>query len=228
MPRSSWIFNAPAEGRRPWEQLASIGTLRRFDKGAVVYAAGDPSVEFFYLRSGRVQLHRVGRNGKQRILGIMEPGSTFGETSCLGGVARSLSATALEASEALAFSAEAALAAIRRDPELLRDTLRTFALKQQSMSGELEDVSALSTRARVALLLAHLGAAYGGRKPGDAPETQRIRVSTEQLAAMLGISRVTLSRALSDLIEGGAIARDKRELLIVSAVNLARFASEEA
>jgi CRP-like cAMP-binding protein len=227
MPRSSWIFNAPARAQRPWGRFASLGTARRFEKGTTVYAAGDPPDEFYYLRSGRVQLHGIGRNGRRRILAMLEPGSTFGETACLAGLPRTVSATVLEDAATLAFAAEAALAAIGSDPAMLRDTLRSFALKQRSLRLAADDALTLSTRARVALLLAHLGAAYGRRKAGDAPETRRIHVATEQLAAMLGISRVTLSRALSDLSKGGAIARDKRELLIVDAVSLAGFSSEE-
>jgi CRP/FNR family transcriptional regulator len=228
MSRSSWIFNAPADARRPWERFAALGTERRFAKAALVYGVGDPSEEFYCLRSGRVQLHRIGRNGKPHILAILESGSTFGETSCLGNVPRTLSATVLEDAETLAFTADAALAAIAADPDLLRETMRAFALKQRSMRIEADDAQHLSTRARVALLLIHLGASYGRRRPGDAPELQRIRVATEQLAAMLGISRVTLSRALSELIDAGAIARDKRELMLLDAATLARIASEEA
>jgi CRP-like cAMP-binding protein len=228
MPRSSWKFNAPASIQRPWEQFAALGTVRRFAKGAVLYTVGDPATELYCLRSGRVELHRIGRNGRRRILGILEPGSTFGETACLAGLPRNLTATALEDSEALAIPADVALEAIAADRAMLRETMRAFGLKERSLRLEADDALTLSTRARVALLLAHLGDAYSRNKPGDAPETRRIHVATEQLAAMLGISRVTLSRALSDLIEGGAIARDKRDLLIVNAVALAQFASEEA
>ena len=44
---------------------------------------------------------------------------------------------------------------------------------------------------------------------------------------MLGMSRVTLSRALGELTDGGAIVRDKRDLVLVDRAKLALFARDE-
>ncbi len=227
MSQSTWILNAPTNVPQFWERYAALGTPRTFKKGVTVYAVGELPDQFYYLQSGRVQLHCDRPDGRQRIFAILEPGSTFGESSCFGALRRYVSATTLEDSETIAFTTEAALDAMAGDPAMMRQVLHSLARKQQGLGLQAEAEALMGTPARVALLLSHLGAAYGWHKPGDAAGHLRIHVPTEQLAAMLGISRVTLSRALSELIDAGAIARDKRDLVLVDRAKLARFAGEE-
>jgi CRP-like cAMP-binding protein len=221
---STWILNAPTDIPQFWERYAALGARRTFKKGATVYAVGELPDQFYYLQSGRVQLHCDRSDGRQRILAILEPGATFGESSCFGNIPRYVSATTLEDSETLAFTPEAAFDAMAGDQEMIRHVLHSMARKQRSLGLQAEASALMRTDARVALLLSHLGAAYGLRKPGDGPGHLRIHVPTEQLAGMLGMSRITLSRSLSELIDAGAIVRDKRDLVLVDRAVLMRFA----
>ncbi len=227
MSTSTWILNAPGRSPHFWERYAALGTPRAFKKGVTVYAVGEAPDCFYYLQSGRVQLHCDRADGRQRILAILEPGGTFGESSCFGELPRYVSATTLEDSQTLAFTIEAALEAMAGNPEMTRAVLHSLARKQRGLGLQAEAAALMRTSARVAMLLVHLGAAYGRRKEGDAPETLRIHVPTEQLASMLGMSRVTLSRALGELTDGGAIVRDKRDLVLVDRAKLALFARDE-
>ncbi len=217
MSQSTWILQAATDVPRFWERYAALGTHRAFKKGVAVYAVGERADFFYYLQSGRVQLHCDRPDGRQRILAILEPGATFGESTCFGDLPRYVSATTLEDSETIAFTTEAALEAMAGDPAMIRQVLHSLARKQQGLGLQAEASALMRTSARVALLLEHLGAAYG----------RRIHVPTERLAAMLGMSRVTLSRALSELIDAGAIVRDKRDLVLVDRAKLALFAGEQ-
>src|SRR5258708_21185082 len=64
--------------------LAGLGRKQSFTRGEYVYQQGQVSSVFYQLLSGRVRVFISRPDGSQRLLGIVEPGATFGESSCFG------------------------------------------------------------------------------------------------------------------------------------------------
>src|ERR1700752_2618659 len=67
--------------------LAKVGegkTILKFDKNQTVFAQGDVADTVFYIQQGRIKVLVVSEQGKEAVVGIMEPGQLFGE-GCLNG-----------------------------------------------------------------------------------------------------------------------------------------------
>ena len=83
---------------------SELGTLAqalhaRTDRpGEVVFVEGDIGRAFFILESGRVELTRMGPDGKSALLYTLKPGEFFGEMALLESLPRSATATAVETS----------------------------------------------------------------------------------------------------------------------------------
>ena len=69
---------------------------REFRRGEVVYLPRDMADSVMLLARGRVQLYHVTGEGKQAILGFVEPGELFGELSAFSGSQREEHAEAME------------------------------------------------------------------------------------------------------------------------------------
>src|SRR6201997_4717645 len=67
--------------------LAKVGegkTILKFYRNQVVFSQGDIADTVFYIQKGRIKVFVVSEQGKEAVVGILEPGQFFGE-GCLNG-----------------------------------------------------------------------------------------------------------------------------------------------
>src|ERR1700686_4056629 len=83
----------------PKKFLAKVGAGKQvleFHKNQHVFEQGDVADTVFYLQKGKVKLTVLSEQGKEAVVGILEPGQFFGE-GCLNGHAlRIATTTAME------------------------------------------------------------------------------------------------------------------------------------
>src|SRR5579859_1537144 len=60
-----------------------------------VFSQGDPATAVFYIRSGRIKITVVSRQGKEAVVALLEAGDFFGEGCFVGQPLRMTSATAM-------------------------------------------------------------------------------------------------------------------------------------
>src|SRR5580693_7413738 len=73
----------------PQAFLAKVGTgktILKYRKGRIIYAQGEEADRIFYIQSGTVKVTVVSEQGKEAVVGILEPAQFFGE-GCLSGQA---------------------------------------------------------------------------------------------------------------------------------------------
>ena len=59
-------------------------TVSTFHKNETVFSQGEQADKVFYIQKGRVKVVVLSEQGKEAVVGILEPGQFFGE-SCLNG-----------------------------------------------------------------------------------------------------------------------------------------------
>src|SRR5438477_5037166 len=100
--------------------LAKVGegkTILKFDKNQTVFAQGDVADTVFYIQKGRMKVLVVSEQGKEAVVGIMEPGQFFGE-GCLNGHPLRISTTmAMEDCVITSITKAAMLAALKSEPK---------------------------------------------------------------------------------------------------------------
>lgn len=62
-------------------EIVEIASSRRFDKGEMIYRAGDEGGTLFVLYTGKAKLFRLNASGKEQVLRLVGPGEFFGELS---------------------------------------------------------------------------------------------------------------------------------------------------
>src|SRR5580693_1450564 len=100
--------------------LAKVGEgkiILKFDKNAVVFSQGDAADTVFYIQKGRIKVLVVSEQGKEAVVGIMEPGQFFGEGCLNGHPLRISTTTAMEECMITSITRAAMLAALKSEPK---------------------------------------------------------------------------------------------------------------
>ncbi|MBN3838327.1 Crp/Fnr family transcriptional regulator [Burkholderia sp. Ac-20349] len=201
-----------------WIGAAHLGRRKKYDKGATIYRQGEPGATFYFLLSGRVQVSIFQRDGAEFILEVMGRWSMFGESPAVDGHPRIATAITVEDSELLEFDIRAIEDAIPSSPELAMALLRVIALKQRILASRIQYLALPKPDMRIGELLGRLSDLYG--EPHDGRTLITIPLTHEQIAAMTGATRVTVTRALKRLVDLGAIEIRQRRIWVTDASRL--------
>src|ERR1700740_1462044 len=172
--------------------LANVGegkTILKFAKNKVVYSQGGVADTVFYIQKGRIKVLVVSEQGKEAVVGIMEPGQFFGEGCLNGHPVRISTTTAMEECVITSITKAAMLADLRREPKFSELFMAYLLSRNSRIEEDLIDQlfnSSEKRLARLLLLLANFG------KDG-APQPIEAQVSQETLAEMIGTTRSRVS-----------------------------------
>jgi CRP/FNR family cyclic AMP-dependent transcriptional regulator len=184
------------------EKLRNGKSLKEFRDRQTVFAQGDPADTVFHLQKGRVKMTVLSERGKEAVIGMVDPGQFFGESSLVAGhPLRMASATSMGRSTVLAFEKEAVVRLLHQNVEFA-DHFVSYALARTIRAEEdLVDQLFNSTEkrlARVLMLLANFG--QDGKPHPVIP-----KISQETLSQMVGASRPRVSSFLNKFRELGFI-----------------------
>ncbi|UPJ71075.1 Crp/Fnr family transcriptional regulator [Bradyrhizobium sp. 187] len=176
----------------PKEFLANVGegkTILKFGKGDVIFAQGDEANTIFYIQKGRVKVVVISEQGKEAVVGILEPAQFFGEGCMKGHSVRIATTTAMEACLITVITKRAMLAALHDQPKFSELFMSYLLTRNSRVEEDLIDQlfnSSEKRLARLLLLLANFG------KEGS-PQQISPNISQETLAEMIGTTRSRVS-----------------------------------
>jgi CRP/FNR family transcriptional regulator, cyclic AMP receptor protein len=172
--------------------LAKVGegkTILKFDKNQTVFAQGDVADTVFYIQKGRIKVLVVSEQGREAVVGILEPGQFFGE-GCLNGHPMRISTTmAMEDCLITSITKGAMLTVLHGEPKFSELFMAYLLSRNSRIEEDLIDQlfnSSEKRLARLLLLLANFG------KEGT-PQPIAAHVSQETLAEMIGTTRSRVS-----------------------------------
>jgi len=196
------------------ELCGHLASLKSYPKGAFVYQQGEMSNRFYQLVSGRIRLFLGNNDGREHVLAIVEPGGLFGEAACFDGLPYHTTTVTVQPSTVRVFPRKAMLEAMRAQPEVTLEVLRSITRKQRLFALQLESAMFKKAPARVAFILSRLATYYGAPVAGGRGTRVALHLSHEVLASMIGVTRVTVTREIGALIREGIVTRDRRHLIV--------------
>lgn len=196
-----------------WIRAAHLGRRKKYSKGSVIYRQGEHGFTFYFLLSGRVQVSIFQNDGSEFILEVMGRWSMFGESPAMDGESRIATAITVEDSELIEFDIRVIIGAIPSCPELAVSLMRVIALKQRVLASRIQYLALPKPEMRIGELLGRLSELYG--EEHDGRTLISIALTHEQIAAMTGATRVTVTRALKRLTELGVIEVKQRRISVI-------------
>jgi len=196
--------------------------VRTYRRNEVIFHQGDPGDALHVISRGSVKIVLPSPEGEEAIIATLRAGDFFGELALLDSEPRSATATAVEATETFVLPRPVFRELLDGHPEL-RDAL--FAALTQllrRLTHHVEELHFLDLAGRLAARLAQLArqAHPGATGPVelDWPYTQT------DLAAMIGGTRQSVNRLLSELIDDGLVRLETERLVVTDLAALERRA----
>jgi len=192
--------------------IAVSGLLRarRYTKRSVLMHEGDPSDALYIIRKGSVAVTRTSSEGKETILSILKEGDVVGEMGVLDEAPRSATATLLREGQMLILQRADFLDLLAKRADLNRAVISGLIARLRATNKATQARSHLSVKAKVADLLLMLADNFG--EAGERGTRLTVKLTHQQLANMVGTTRETMNRTLTEFwdarlidITGGSI-----------------------
>ena len=189
----------------PLAFLAKVGTgktISVYRKDQIIFAQGEVADTIFYLQKGGVKIVVLSDQGKEAVVGILEPGQFFGEGCMNGHSLRIATSTATEESLITSISKSAMLAVLHDEPKFSELFVAYLLTRNSRVEDDLIDQLFNSSEKRLARLLLLL--AKFGKEGSPTPISPNI--SQETLAEMIGTTRSRVSFFMNKFRKLGLIS----------------------
>jgi CRP/FNR family transcriptional regulator len=176
--------------------LDAIKFTAIYPKGSLLFVEGEEPRGVFILCSGRVKLTTSSSEGKTLIVKVAEAGEVLGASSAILGKPYEVSAETLEPSQANFIKREDFIRFLNTDVEACMHTAQQLSQKYQSAQKEIRSLGLSQTTSEKLAKLLIDWAARGEETPKGIRLT--VLLTHEEIAQMIGTTRETVTRILSD------------------------------
>jgi CRP/FNR family transcriptional regulator, cyclic AMP receptor protein len=206
--------------RRPRNSSpSSVSYLR----GQEIFTPGHGQGFVYIVRSGCVRLYKVLPDGRSINLGLLGPNTVFTQEDTSDGIASGAVAEALVDSTLAIVETEQLANIIADSPELAAAMVNGMSRRLTELQTLVEHLLVRDTAVRLATTLITLAARFG-RPTADGMVAIALPLTHQGLASMIGSNRVTVTRKLLELQEGGYVRSLGRNALAVNPDKLREYA----
>lgn len=205
-----FLSGLPAE-----EMKALSGSLRRrrFARNEVIFHRDDPGDSLFVIVAGTVKITLRSEDGREAILTLLGPGDYFGELAVLDGEPRSADAVAVEAVETLSLPRAVFVTVLTANPQAAMNLLAAFSRSYvRRLTDTVHDAVFLDVPARLARALVQL---LEQQKSDVAGDVQPVRVTQNDLGAMVGTTRESINKWLGYYERQGWLRRERGQIVVL-------------
>jgi CRP/FNR family cyclic AMP-dependent transcriptional regulator len=190
---------------RAW--LAQLGQRRSYVDGELIHNRGDSWVTMAIVIRGQINLMRLQADGARTFVSAIHAGQHIGDIVMLGQRRRSHDAVAVGEVEIDHYDT-AAFDLIQSNQEVVRALYRITALRLSGSMAMSDDLRSLPRDVHLAKILLSMHRREGGKT--------EFSCTQEDLAGLLGISVMSLSKHLGVLRQAGLVETGYRQISIVS------------
>jgi CRP/FNR family transcriptional regulator, cyclic AMP receptor protein len=200
-----FLSNLPDEALT---KLAEKAKLAKFPRQATIIAEGDESSSLYIIVSGKVRVYSSDEKSKEVTLMLMEAGGYFGELALLSNEPRSASVVTLEKTTCAVISKNDFRIWLRNYPDVAFSLLSVLAEKILHLTDKVRQLALSNVYERTIKVLQDMAVAEGEVK------IIRNRPTQQDLANMVGASREMVNKIIQELIKGGYVTVDDKDLII--------------
>lgn len=182
---------------RLMSRLTAAAVRVRYQDGVLIHARGDAKPGLSIVHTGAVRFSNPGLDGSVITTGTLGPGQFFGEATLFAGLPRTHDAVAAGPTVIDQLSKKRFDQIFDEEPDLARMMLQAMTQRLYLALDFMDDLRRLPLKARVAKLISTRSAISGNRNTLEANQSE--------LAFTLGVSRVSMGKALGALQKEGIV-----------------------
>ncbi len=211
--RTQSIFGGLPQSVR--DELTSGARRIKFSDENIVQHRGDISSNFFAIIKGQIKLGRYDEQGEMRAMIMLGEGDSFGEMACLGNFPRIADAEAVGDAELIEISEKKFAAALLASPALSREVMRVLSRQLQEAMDNLIIYRKLPAPLR--LVRALLMMCEDRKAPID------LAIRHQELAELVGVSRMSIAKTLELLEQLKFIERGYRQISVIDLAGMKQW-----
>lgn len=189
--------------------IARQGEVKTFRKGHVFIREGDQSEGLYVVLKGSVRAFSMDRSGKEITFGIYYAGDYVGEMA-VDGEGRSANVEAMEPTTCSLVHRKELVAFIGQYPEFSMELLSRVIRRARMATESARNLAFVDVYGRLNLLLSEM--AQPTHLNGERQIPQKL--THQQIAGLVGCSREMVSRILKDVVSGGYIRIDQKQMTL--------------
>jgi len=196
-----------------WSEIYTYGIEKTVSTGETIYAANQRANHIYLIKNGRVRLFHTSHEGKEKALIIMCNGTIIGD-SVMNDFHFEGAITASETTY-FAFGRKQFFELMETNKNLFTQQIKFLDLKAQTLALSNLLVACYDAETRIRYALFHLANQFGSPL-----KTGGIRIymqfTQQELADLVGTSRVTVANMINAFVQNGLIKKDGRFYIIPS------------
>lgn len=195
---------------RELAQLSARATVQHFSGGQFIQHQGDPGDAFWAVVDGHVTIGRHSEDGVFTHFAVLAAGDLFGELAFFTGMLRQVDAIAEDSASLISIDRLLLRQLMAADVGWAELLLRSLSRQLASALDTIDAERRLSTAERLAHLLVTMAR--------NSVDCATVDATQQQLADLLGVSRVALGMALGRLASRGQVERGYRQIRLLGSL----------
>lgn len=197
------------------EQLKKISQLeikKEYPKGSIIFNEGDKGESFFYIQSGKIKVYKTSFDGREIILNIFGEGAILAEVTMFNDIEYPATAEVIEDAEVGMIYNRDIEKMVLENRELALQIIKVLSKRLYYSQMNVKEIALNDTYIRTAKVLINLAKEYGK----DTPKGIEINLgmTRQDIANIVGTTRETASRAMSQLKKKRLIDMDGKNIII--------------
>ncbi|MGJ9458671.1 Crp/Fnr family transcriptional regulator [Oceanobacillus sp. CF4.6] len=197
------------------EPIIDLAKNRMFRQGTHIFMQGDPLTNVYFIHQGKVKIYRSDMHGKEQIVNILNVGEMFPHQGFFRKDNYPAHAEVLEDAILIYIPIHLFENFLITNPEICIKLFKVLGDRIVDLQNRLEEKILHNTYEQIILLLLRL-AKSNGKEIAINQISITSQFTNKELANMIGSSRETVSRTLTQLKKNNLIKNDKGGNIIVN------------
>ena len=195
------------------QSICKNGYLKEYRRGEIIFFENDSEKKLYLLVDGQVKLSMLSSEGREKVMTILQAGDIFGEISLFDHDPHPLTAEVLEKARLMILDWNDLEEIIMEQPRLALKIIEALSKKTRLLTSQVRDLVFHDAKGRLANLLIRFANDFGQ----DVEEGTMIEIilTHQEIANLLGVSRVTVTKTLNKLIDEEIIKIKERKIYIL-------------
>lgn len=193
-------------------QVSNIYISRKYKKGQIIFFEGEPGEAVYFVKEGKIKVYKSDAEGREYILHIFGPGNIFAETVLLGGDPYPANAEAVEDSVVGVIKNSDLEELLKKNTDIAFKIMKILSNRLRESQEKLKNFVFRDTFDRTACALHKMSLEHGTKTPRGIEV--ELPITRTELASIVGNSRETVTRMLSEMRRKGIIDMDKQKIIV--------------
>ncbi|TRM11904.1 Crp/Fnr family transcriptional regulator [Lentibacillus cibarius] len=196
------------------QSIVDLAKHRMYRHGTHIFMQGDPLTNVYFIHKGKVKIYKTDFHGKEQIVNVLQPGDMFPHQGFFRQDDCPAHAEVLEDAILIYIPITSFENFLITHPESSIKLFRVLGDIIVDLQGRLEEKILHNTYEQIIMLLLRLAKSYGKEtKNGQIKLTTQF--TNRELANMIGSSRETVSRTLTQLKKQKLLSSDNNGAIIL-------------